>query len=236
MAQVALSLILLSAAGLFLRSLQNAARIDTGFDGRNVYALAFDLSMDGYDETSGLDFQNRLLARLQTLPGVTAAGFTEDLPLDLGISEQPTITEGQKNPDQPQETAFSRVGGDFFNALRIPVLRGRVFGPQDATNALRVAVVSRGFAERAWPDQDPLGKRVRFMGEETWMSVVGVVADVKNKTVMEVTEPMIYVPVTQQYSPNLYLVLRHSGGLHSTAMRAAIGEVDPRLSLSASSA
>jgi predicted permease len=232
MAQVALSLILLSASGLFLRSLQNAAGIDTGFDGNNVYSLALDLSMDGYDEPRGLDFQNRLLARLQMVPGVTAAGFTEDLPLDLGMSGQPTITEGQKEPGRGQETAFSRVGGDFFNALHIPVLRGRVFGPQDVASAPRVAVISRSFAERAWPGQDPLGKRVRFYGEESWMTVVGVVAEVKNKSVMEVTDPMIYVPVMQQYSPSLYLVVRHSGGLQPSAVRAAISEVDPRLSLS----
>ena len=232
MAQVALSLILLSSAGLFLRSLQNAANIDTGFDGHDVYMLSFDLSMDGYDETRGLDFQNRLIARLQATNGVTAAGFTQDLPLDLGMSGQPTISEGQKDPNQWQETAFSRVGGDFFNALRIPLLRGRVFGPQDVGNSQRVTVISRGFAERAWPGQDPLGKRVRFHGEDTWLSVVGVVADVKNKTVMEVTEPMIYVPVAQQYSSGLYLVVRHAGALQASALRTAISDVDPRLSLS----
>ena len=146
---------------MFLRSLQNAANIDTGFDGHDVYMLSFDLSMDGYDETRGLDFQNRLIARLQATNGVTNAGFTEDLPLDLGISGQPTISEGQKNPEEWQETAFSRVGGDFFNVLRIPVLRGRVFGPAGCRNSQRVAVISKGFAERAWPGQDALGKRVR---------------------------------------------------------------------------
>ena len=232
MAQIALSLILLSSAGLFLRSLQRAADIDTGFDGHNVHVLSFNLSMDGYDQVRGKDFQNRLITRLSALPGVTAAGLTEDLPLDLGISERWTFPEGYTNTERGQETAFSRVGGDFFNALHIRVLRGRVFGPQDVATSPAVVVVSRGFVQRAWPGQDPIGKRVRFSADEPWQTVIGVVADVKNKTVMEVTEPMIYQAVTQDYSPSMYLVVRHSGNLQTPALRAAIVEVDPKLSTS----
>ncbi|HSL70096.1 MAG TPA: ABC transporter permease, partial [Longimicrobiales bacterium] len=195
MAQVALSLVLLASAGLFLRSLQRAARIETGFDARNVYTLSFDLSMDGYDDARGEQFQARVLERLRAVPGVSSVAYAEDLPLDFSINEMPVAPEGWRDPAgrEAMGTAFSAVGGDYFDALRIPLLRGRVFGPQDVKAAAPVAVVSRIFAERAWPGHDPIGRRVRLRGfTDESLTVIGMVADVKNQMLMETTEPMIY--------------------------------------------
>lgn len=231
MAQVALSLVLLASAGLFLRSLQRAAHIDAGFDPADAQIVSFDLSMDGYDETRGRLFQARLLDHVRALPGVSAVGYADDLPLDLGMSGSPVIPEdwAQRGDEGRISSAFSVVGGDYFDALRITLLQGRVFGPTDTHTAPRVAVISRGLAERAWPNQDPIGKRVRFDGE--LHSVIGVVVEVKNKTLMETTEPMIYVTTAQRYDPSLHLIVR-SADLSPQRLRAALLELDPRLSLS----
>ncbi len=231
--QIALSLILLACAGLFLRSLQRATQVDTGFDPSGVQMVTFDLDMDGYDETRGLAFHNALLERVGALPGVSAAGLGEDLPLDLGISENPTYLEGMDPESGGLGSAFSRVGGDYFTTLRIPVQQGRVFNREDTPESMRVAVISRAFADAAWPGQDPIGKRVRPTASNSneWTTVIGVVADVKHKTVMDQPQPTIYLPVTQNYTSSLTLLVQ--GAVVSSAnLRAAILEVDPRLSFS----
>jgi predicted permease len=234
-AQVALSLVLLTCAGLFLRSLQRATRIETGFDGRNVLLVGLNLDLDGYDQARGQLFHRALLQRLRALPGVASAGFGEDLPLDLGVNEGPMYPEGNvdSGTGAPRElsSAFNRVGGDYFATLRIPVLRGRAFRADDADDALRVIIVSRSFAEQAWPGQDALGKRVDIRWDNGGLrTVVGVVGDVKHQTLMEAVRPTVYLPVTQNYASALTLVVR--GAVNASALRSAILQVDPRLSLS----
>ncbi len=234
-AQVTLSLVLLACAGLFLRSLQRATRIETGFDAQNVLLVGLNLDLDGYDEARGRVFQRAMLQRVRALPGVTAVGFGEDLPLDLSVNEGPMVPEGSIDPGtgaaRELQSAFSRVGGDYFTTLRIPVLQGRAFRAEDAEGALRVIIVSRNFAEQAWPGQNALGKRIntRWDGGPP-PTVIGVVGDVKHQTLMEATRPTVYLPVTQNYASALTLVVR--GTLNASALRAAILDVDPRLSLS----
>ena len=234
-AQIAMSLILLASAGLFLRSLQKATSVDVGFDPTGVQMVSFDLILDGYDENRGQAFQNALLQRVRALPGVTAVGLGTDLPLDLGISESPMLPEGFTGPeDRGIGSAFSRVGGDYFATLRIPLQQGRVFGPEDGPSARRVAVISRSFADVAWPGQDPIGKSVRPLYDQAGaesMTVIGVVADVKHKSVMDEPQPTIYLPVTQDYTSEMTLLVQ-GAGVSPAALRAAILEVDPRLSLS----
>jgi predicted permease len=229
--QIALSLILLASAGLFLRSLQHATQVDVGFDPTGVQMVTFDLVMDGYDQPRGIAFHKALLDRVRSLPGVSAAGLGEDLPLDLGISENPIVAEG-KADNAAIGSAFSRVGGDYFTTLRIPIQQGRVFGPEDTPGSMRVAVISRAFADEAWPGQDPIGKRVRREYEaDQWITVVGVVADVKHKTVMDQAQATIYTPATQDYTSSLTLLVQ-GPSVSPANLRAAILEVDPRLSLS----
>ncbi len=232
--QLGLSLILLASAGLFLRSLQRALQIDAGFDGHDVQMVSLDLDMDGYDQLRGQLFYRALLERVRTLPGVTQAAFGDDLPLDLGISETSMFPEGWTDARGRDgiEAAFNRVGGDYFGTLRIKVLQGRGFTENDQAAAQRVAVVSRSFAETAWPGQQPIGRRLRLdpNGEE-WLIVVGVVADVKHKTLMDATQPTVYLPVTQDYVSALTLLVR-GRGVTPAALRAALLTVDPRLSMS----
>ncbi|MEX2284071.1 MAG: ABC transporter permease [Gemmatimonadota bacterium] len=232
--QIALSLILLASAGLFLRSLQRATQVEVGFDPTGVQMVTFDLVMDGYDETRGQAFQQTLLQRVGALPSVTAVGIGTDLPLDLGISEQPMLPEGRNDPaDRGIGSAFSRVGGGYFTTLRIPVLQGRVFGPEDTGDSRPVAVISKAFAEEAWPGENPIGKRVRQVDGDAveWMTVIGVVADVKHKSVMDEAQSTIYTPLTQDYTSDVTLLVQGTA-VSPANLRAAILEFDPKLSFS----
>jgi predicted permease len=234
-AQVALSVVLLVAAGLFLRSLQQAAAIDAGFDPAGVDIVAFDLSIDGYDEQRGQAFLDDVLARIRDMPGVRGAAFAIDLPLDLGSHGSPVFPEGWNAAagTSGMGTAFNVVSEGYFETLSIDIERGRSFENGDREGSVPVVIVSRTFAERAWPGDDPVGRRVRDNANTDWMTVVGVASDVKNQMLSEEPEPMIYYPVRQRYRPAALLVVRGdaAAGRTTDAMLATLRDVDPALSL-----
>ena len=235
-AQVGLSLALLLAAGLFLRSLQRAGSIDAGFDGAGVQTVAFDLSIDGYDRDRGLAALDRLLEEARALPGVEAAGLAQDLPLDLGINETSFYPEDGAGTDTDGSlgAAFVVASDGYLEALRIPVLRGRAFEAADRPASARVVLVSGAFADRVWPGDAAVGKRLRFASRDGELrTVVGVVADVKQQSHMESAQPTVYLPVAQSYQSALTLVARSATGAPpaARALIDAIRRVDPALSL-----
>jgi predicted permease len=234
MGQIGLSVLLLLCAGLFLRSLQRAANVATGFDPAGVQMSSFDLSIDGYDAARGQVFLAALLTRLRSEPGVEAAGLVSDPPLDLGITESTVYAEGAASagPDGAIQAAYTTVSDGYFETLRIPLMQGRTFDVRDVAGAAPVVVVSRAFAEQAWPGQDPVGRLVRSGGaDEPPATVVGVVADVKQQLLMEAPQPALYLPVMQAYEQNLYVVARAAGGADvGPTLRRALQEADPMLS------
>jgi predicted permease len=227
--QVGLSLALLLTAGLFLRSLDRAAGIDPGFTARGVSMLSFDLEMDGYDAARGAAFQRAVLDRLRAEPGIEAAGYADDLPLDMSISETPTWPEGWAGGDRDYlNTVFTVASDGYFETVAVRLLSGRFFTPADRAETQPVAVVSRAYAERVWPGEPAVGKRLRFGGpEEPWRTVVGVAGDVKPQTLSGEAGPTIYLPLTQQYQPRENLLVR--GGTAPQIERIIRG-LDPRLS------
>ena len=235
-AQLMLSLTLLLSAGLFLRSLQRAASVPTGFSADGVGVVSFDLSIDGYDEAAGHAVMGRLLERLRAQPGIVAAAAVSDAPLDLSVSESPSYPEGFEQADAGIGTAFAVATDGYFETVGTPLQAGRTFDARDRAGAPAVAVISRSLAERAWPGEIALGRRIRFGGpDEPLRTVVGVVADVKSQTLMETARPTIYLPHTQVYEPRMTVMARgaaYGPGL-VTAMQAAIRDVDPSLSLTA---
>jgi predicted permease len=236
-AQVGLSLVLLLVGGMFLRSLQRAARVPTGFDPANVQTAAIDLSIDGYDSLSGRAFLSRLEENLRAAPGVSAAAVASDLPLDLSKSELPVYVAGSPAADQRGlvSSAYNIVSAGYFDALRIRVTAGRGFDAGDVAGATPAVVVSRTFAREVWPGEGPLGRVVRLESAGgVPMVVVGVVEDVKNQTLMEPPEPAIYVPVTQQYRGDLTVLARGAPG-HDVggALRRVLHDTDPALSVAA---
>ncbi|MEJ2202982.1 MAG: ABC transporter permease [Gemmatimonadota bacterium] len=233
--QIGLSLVLLVAAGLFQRSLQRAAEVETGFDPSDAYMTMVDLSVEGYEEEEGAVLQRRLLERLRRLPGAEGAALASDLPLDLSSSGTVAWPEGWADEDRVG-VDFNYVSPGYFETLKIPVLHGRDFSSGDLPGSGPVLIVSHTFADRVWPGEDPLGRRVRVglrASDDAYRTVVGVVEDVKNQILTEAPKPFVYVPLLQSYRPTSHIVLRAEGGMATVApaLRQAILELDGSLAL-----
>ena len=183
-AEIAIALVLLCASGLLLRSYLNMSNVDLGFQPDHVTTAAFALPDKEYRAQAQVDaFSSQVLQRLSQLPGVQSVGLTSALPTTGGCCEA-FVAEGYLNPREPGLTlaANSEVRGNYFNVMGIPLLRGRYFTDDDNANSQLVAIVDHEFAERYWPNQNPIGKRMHIGGPSRrapWMTVVGEVADVK---------------------------------------------------------
>jgi predicted permease len=232
-----MSLPLLIAAGLFLRSLQRADSIGAGFDPEGVYMTTLDLSMEGYTTpVEGMLAFDRILERVRAIPGALYAAVSDDLPLDLGSSATMSIPEGRdlEDPASRMRVPHNQVTDEYFATLGIPLLAGRAFDSRDTPESTGVAVVSREFARVAWPDGEVLGRRFLHGGSRgTWLTIVGVVEDVKSQLVTDPAESSIYRPRAQNYSPTGVLTVRFADGVEGIAepLRRSILEVDPRLSM-----
>ncbi len=233
--QVGLSLVLLVAAGLFVRSLQRAAEVESGFDPTDAYMTMVDLSVEGYGASDGAVFQRALLDRLRALPFSEGAALATDLPLDLSSSGTGARPEGWSE-DERLAIDFNYVSPGYFDALRIPILQGRDFSDDEVPGSEPSIVVSRTFAERVWPGESALGRRVRLGltgRQETSSTIVGVVEDVKNQVITEAAKPFVYVPLWQSYRPTSQIILRAPGGIAAVApaLRGAILDGDGTLAL-----
>jgi predicted permease len=209
-AQVAGSLVLLIVAGLFVRSLQRAQRMDLGFDPGHVLNVRMDPSQIGYERSRTNEFYRDLERRARTLPGVQSVSLAHSVPLGY-ISDGFTVrAEGRPEipGEQPPTIGVNGVGPDYFDTLRIPLVRGRVFRESDNETAPPVAIVNQTLAGRLWPNQDPIGKR--FRGGRTLWEVVGVARDSKYLVLFEDHLPYVYVPLAQQYYSMRVLEIRTS--------------------------
>jgi predicted permease len=199
-AQVSISLVLLVGAGLFLRSLQQAATVDPGFDANDVAIASFDLRTQGYTEARGRGFYADLLARVKALPGVSAATLAQKIPLSGDSGRRRAGVEGyEPQPGEDMEFHNNVVGPDYFEVMRVPLVSGRAFTADDRDGAPQVAVVNETFAARYWPGENPIGKRLTFFGQAADIEIVGVAGDGKYESLTEVPRPYIYRPFLQQY-------------------------------------
>ncbi|MBO0858121.1 MAG: ABC transporter permease [Chloracidobacterium sp.] len=239
-AQVALSSLLLICAGLFLRSLRNAGSIDLGFDADNLLALSMDLRLQGYDETKGRNFTDRLLERVRALPGVVSASLTDRLPLDLDGAWRGVTIEGYTpQPGESMAINSSFVAPGYFETLRIPLSQGRTFQRQDGANAPGVALVNEYFAHRFWPGQSPLGKRVQMgaprsgVNDAPYLTVIGVVKDGKYVSLGEEAASFIYFNMAQNAGLSPTLVARTQGDPLNllAAVRGEVAAIDKNLPL-----
>ncbi len=199
-AQVSVSLVLLVCAGLFLRSLQQAAAVDPGFDADNVAIASFDLRTQGYTEARSRAFYAELTERVAGLPGVSAVTLARGVPLSGDGGRRRAGVEGyQPQPGEDMEFNFNVVGPEYFEVMRVPLLRGRGFAPTDREGAPQVAIVNETFASRYWPGQDPLGKRLTAFSGAQEIEIVGVARDGKYHSLTEAPLPYIYRPFLQDY-------------------------------------
>jgi len=209
-AQIALSLIALIGAGLFLRSLQNAQRINPGFDAEHLAVLSFDLGAQGYTEERGRQFQQRVLERAVSVPGVQAAAAGSTVPLFQGGFARTVFLEGQDASDRRAGKLVQITVGSahYLETLGIPLMRGRALSDVDQPNTPTSVVINETMAKRFWPDQDALGKRFKFFGQQNFNQVVGIAKDSKYNFIGEEPTPYIYQATTQVYQPQLSLFVK----------------------------
>lgn len=217
--ELAMSVVLLVAAGLLVRSFAAVQKVPPGFNPSNV--LTFELTMAGrkYGQPAAvLETYRMLWERLTALPGVTAAGGVSALPLSQMMAWGPITVEGRtKAPGEAFiNTDIRVVGGDYFRALEIPLLTGRLFTEHDTRDTDRVIIVDEPLARQLWPDQDPLGKRVRSGGfdassDSPWLKVAGVVGRIKQDRLDADSRIALYHPHTQYPARAMNVTVRSQG-------------------------
>jgi putative ABC transport system permease protein len=209
-AQIALSLLLLVCAGLFIRSLQNAQRQDPGFDPNHVLLAWYELRPAGYSDAQGLAFHRQLLSKLEALPGAESVTLADFSPLSFTIHSNIVQADGYiPQPGESMEIDRANVGPNYFRTMRTPLVAGREFTAQDGEKSQRVAIVNQEFCDRYWPRQDPLGKRIHVWDQ--WHTVVGVVRNGKYRRLVYPPEPVVFLPLFQDYIDPVIIHARVSG-------------------------
>ena len=192
--QVSLSLVLLVAAGLMVRSLSNAHGVDPGFDWEDVAVATFVSRLSPAERPA---FDRQLLERVRAVPEVRSAALASHLPLTIEIRFDRLAVEGEVPAQSWPTVDTARVGPGYFETLQVPVLRGRGFEEHDVAGAPAVAVVNRSFAERFGRGDEILGQRLRIDGYQESAQVVGIVADGKYRTLGEAGRPFLYRSLSQ---------------------------------------
>ncbi|MEO8452809.1 MAG: ABC transporter permease [Gemmatimonadota bacterium] len=231
--QLALSLVLLVAAGLFLRALDRGAKADTGFDPAGVATATFNTESWGYDGEKGRAFYRALRERVGAIPGVTAVSFTSNMPLAFATSNGWIELEGRapgadgRPVGEPIQLAL--VGADYFAAIRLPLVAGRAITGSDDERSSRVAVVNETLAKRFWPDGSGLGRAFRFQGQGA--TIVGIARDAKYGSLSEEKPAFAYFAMAQEWRADQVMLVRSAAGSEppARAIQAAVLSIDPLL-------
>ena len=229
--QVALSLVLLIAAGLLLRSYARLLRVDPGFDAHNVLTMNLSLPTVEYAKPAQqVDFFNEVVRRISEVPGVRSAAISATLPLTWKRIT-PMLPEGQPNVPLGQRPFIDieAVSPQWFQVVRVPVRRGREFTETDNADAPKVLVVNETFARQFWPGQDAVGKHVVVGRWPQPAEVIGVAQDVRNKGLAQAPQPQVYIPFPQLPWSDMNLLVRTAVPPQTlvSAIRAQITAVDP---------
>jgi putative ABC transport system permease protein len=232
--QVALALVLLVGAGLFMKSLSRLRSVEPGFNSKNLLTMRVSLPGRKYDtDPKMMNFFNRAIGQLQSLPGVTAVGAINTLPFAGPHSGTSLEVEGQPKlpPGQGLSTGICVTDANYFQAMQIPLKRGRLFTEQEAKEMRHVVVVNETFVRKNLPGQDPLGKRVTIAmkDENVPTEIIGVVGDTKHLDLITETEAMAYWPQPELVYPYMTLVIRTQADPTSIApaARNVIRNIDP---------
>jgi len=229
-AQISLSLLLLICAGLFARSLQQAQRVNPGFDPEHVLLASYELAPLGYSPADGIAFHRQLLAKLAALPGVQSASLADFSPLTFSIHSDDVLPDGYlPKPGESMEVSRAVVGPDYLRTLRIPIIAGREFSEQDTANSQPVALVNQQFVDRYWPGQDAIGKRINVYGQ--WYNVVGVVRNGKYRRLVYPPEPVFFQPLYQRYRDFVTIHLRVAGDpqAYAAEVERTVHQLNPDL-------
>jgi predicted permease len=230
--QVALLLVLILGAGLFVRTLHNLNSIDLGFDRSNVLLVVVDPF--GTDQSSErlMPLSQQLLERIESLPGVKTASLTRFAPISGGSGTNLDFVIGRQGaePRIDRGVWVNNVGPKYFATLRIPIIAGREFGPQDSAKASRVVIVNQSFAERNFGSVSPIGKIISTQRSEP-LEIIGLVGNAKYSEIRAGIEPTVYNNLFQQFGAPLQFVIRTErepeaiAAAVRTEVRSVIGNV-----------
>jgi predicted permease len=231
-AEVALSVVVLVASGLLLNSFWRLMRVHLGFDPANVLTTEISLVTPRYDDAQRREsFFHDLQDRLQSSPSVISAGFISELPLSGEANDTFfTITEHpQANPDDNADADFRNIDGDYFGAMRIPLLAGRAFDRQDSMESSRAVIINEPFVKKYFPNENPIGKHLKmFEGKSEFVTreIVGIVGGNKHFALQESLRPEMFKPDS---FTRMNIVVRGAGdpALLTAAVRDAIHAIDP---------
>ena len=232
--EIALSLVLLIGAGLMVKSFLRLQQENPGFNPDRVLAVNVSLPSSRYPEErqQGAFFQEAL-DHLRSLPGVTSAAATTGLPLTLDINGSDFRIEGRPEPEAGKEMIINTraVSPDYFKTLGIDLTKGRDFSNRDSSDAPATAIINTDLARLYFPGEDPLGKRITFDDGESWMSIVGVIGDVKQLGLDSNAKPEVYFPYLQVASSEMSVVVRTTADpLNLTAaVKSEIQKIDKDL-------
>ena len=229
-AQISLSLLLLICAGLFIRSFRSAQQMYPGFNPHHVLIASYDLFPAGYSETTGMEFDRQLVAKLEALPGVQSVSLSTRVPLGFGGGSTSVKPEGYVSPaKESMETQMAIVTPNFLRTMQIPLVKGRDLTLQDTKNSQRAVIVSEAFANRYWPNQEALGKKLNSDLTHEWFTVVGVARDCKVTGLNEKPTPFLYLPLYQVYRADMIINARVSGDplTYGKTVENAVHELNP---------
>jgi putative ABC transport system permease protein len=237
MGEVAVATVLLCGSGLMVQTMVRLSRVDPGFDPHNLQTVMFSLAGPAWPDAKKQAFFAEAVDRLRSVPGVENAALTYSLPI-LGsnwwnwftVAGRP-IPPGAVKMDLPS-AGMSPVSEGYFETLRIPVIRGRSFNRSDTPDSEPVAIINTSLVELYFRDEDPIGKQIRLVGSRVtegygpWRTIVGVVGDVKQHGVDQLTPQQIFMPVVQQTRTTVFAVARTRGAVASSAIETAIRDID----------
>jgi predicted permease len=232
--EIALALVALVGAGLFIRSMQNAQRIDPGFESTNLFMFNFDLGALHYDEGRGQQFFRAAIERAKSAPGVESATIADAPPL-IPAFLRTIFPEGQDEASgyRGTLTTVNDIAPNFLETLRIPVVGGREFTDSDRDTTKLVAIANEAMAKHFWPNENVVGKRFHFFGDPALREIVGVVRNTVVNNIGEEPQPLVYLPLAQNYSPAVTMQVRTSGRPEPviSAVRTQVQSLDSNLAL-----
>src|SRR5262245_26342601 len=230
--QTALTLLVLVCAGLFVRTLQNLQMISPGFNTEQVMVGSFDLGRQGYSEAQVELFYRQIIERIEALPGIHSASLAVWVPL-TGTQNSGIRVEGQEgNSIQVDDNV---IASHYFETMDIPLVLGRDFNQADDKTAPGVVIINESFARRAFPQQNPLGRRIAFRtGSTTYglsLEIIGVARDIKHVSLLEPSRPHVYKPLFQNYRQGMTLHVRAAGNpsVQIAAVRREVQNLDKNL-------
>ena len=231
--QIAVSLVLLVTGGLFVKSLDRVRHLDLGFKPDRLLIADAEPGLSGYGDAARLAFYRRAEARVATLPRVTSVAWTSWAPFSSESEDVKLFVDGAA-PRRPGDVPMSfsvRVGPRYFATAGVPLVAGRAFTDADDSTHAPVMIVNQTFARQTWPDQNPIGRRVRFSPDGPRVEVVGVARDGKYYFVWEEPRPMVFRPIAQDVPVSATLVAQTGGPPADLleSVRRALHDVDPEV-------